>query len=1615
VEKIAIIGFSCLFPDAKNPEEFWQNLIQQKDSTSSITAEEIGVDPQVFYDPVKGKPDKIYSLKGAFIRDFQFDPNGYKLPANFLQSLDNTFQWSLDAAKQALQHSGYLSNQSVLSKCGVILGSLSLPTKLSNQLFAPIYEQVLTPAIRELLQCEEFDLASMSASAKASTYNAMISGLPAAVIAQALALSNIHLCIDAACSSPLYAAKLASHYLWTHKADLMLAGGISCSDPLFLRMLFSGIQGYPEDNDLSRPLDKSSRGLMTADGVGMVVLKRYSDALRDGDRIYATIAGNGLSNDGRGKHLLSPNSKGQILAFERAYKEAQISPKDIDYMECHATGTLLGDTTEFNSVETFFGQHQATPLVGSVKANVGHLLVAAGSVSLIKVLLSMSKGVIPPTIHVTDPIGCDNNVISPQRIVTSTAKWSQKAPVKRAAISAFGFGGTNAHMILEQENLSPNPSLLAGRGAEGGVGFRGISTEPDTTSPSQPVQLDKIAIVGMDTFFGSCNGLDAFDRSIYNGTQHFIPLPPDRWHGLEDQEDLLKKYGLPNAKAPVGAYIQDLEIDTLSYKIPPNELSKLNPQQLLLLKVADRALKDAGIKEGANVAVIIAAETEFSVHQLQQRWNLSWQIKESLIAGEISLPEEKIAQLESILKDGVHNPVEIGEYLSYIANIMASRISSLWDFTGPAFTITAGENSTFKVLEIAQMLLSAGEVDAVLVGAVDLAGGVENILLRNLTAQINTGVNTLSYDQKANGWTVGEGAGAVVLKRHDTATKQSDRIYAVIDAVSFAQQHSTSNDLDSRLTTPDATAVNSVSRQAFEIAGVKPTDIEYLEVCGSGIPQEDEAEIKGLVQAYPADKNGLNCAIGSVKANIGHTYVASGIASLIKTALCLHHRYIPATPKWSGVKNQEVWQDSPFYVATESRPWFLGKDAKKRVAAINSMGMDGTYAHVILSEEPQQIQRHSKYLEQTPYYLFPIAADNRSDLLQQINALKTTIENSTSLNVTASQTFAIYKQRVEANYAIAILGRNKNELAREIEAAFKGVNNAFENGEDWQTPVGSYFTAKAIGKKGGVAYVYPAAVNSYLGIGRNLFRLFPKVHDDLVIKSLFSLFAEVSQLVFPRSLNKLSTRQLENLEQRLLNNSLAIFETDMAFARLITTIIRDDFLLKPKYVFGYSLGETSMMAAMGVWSNFSQGINAFHASPLFGDRISGPKNAVREYWGLPSAQQSPDNDFWSTYLLMATPSQVRECLKNENRVYLTQINSPEEVLIAGDTAACQRVIKSLGCNAFRAPFNHAIHCEPMASEYDEIVKVNTLPSHNIPGVVFYSAAEYMPIRLDSDVIAHSLTKTLCEQVDFPRLVNRVYEDGARIFVEAGSGNVCSRWIDKILENKEHITVSFNRRGMDDHTSIIRALAKLFSHQVSLDLSSLYSQTTETSSQLKPTVKTVNLGGNRIVAKILSDENRTLFENVASKKQLHLVSNQHQNIPLSIESELTNSLKDSSSIHNGGSHLGNLTLSTTKQDEENVKNTTNNSFGSREELQSCESTVTQEIISQSILHPINTTQNFVHSVPILDLSQSQYDKLSANNKSVNKAHADFLKSRQEFSQQMSEIIQLQLACAENLLT
>ncbi|MDK2412255.1 PfaB family protein [Aphanizomenon sp. PH219] len=727
--------------------------------------------------------------------------------------------------------------------------------------------------------------------------------------------------------------------------------------------------------------------------------------------------------------------------------------------------------------------------------------------------------------------------------------------------------------------------------------------------------------------------------------------------------------------------------------------------------------------------------------------------------------------------------------------------AQLANYISAELAFFAEENSLLSALDVSQKLLTTQQVEAVLIVGID----------KSYPIAINEGVYTFSYDEKAENVIKTAGAAAVVLQLHETAKQQNHCIYAIMDGFSVVK-HSPNH--------PET--ITQACQKAFQIADVQAADIGYLEVVARGIANADIAEIQGLISAYHTGGENLSCGLGSVKANIGNTQASSGIFSLIKTALCLYHRYIPGVPQWSNPKQPEIWRGSPFYVAIESKPWFLDPGATKRVAAVNMIEEDNIYGHLILSEEISQVERSSQYLAEMPYYLFTIAADDRSSLLTQITALQQSLTNGSSISQLANDYFQKYQQYRQSTYALAILSRHPEELKREIERAIQGVKIAFATGKDWQTPLGSYFTVNPQGKKGHVAFVYPGSFTSYIGLGRNIFRLFPQLHNDIVIKSVYNRVANIEKILYPRSINKLLRRQLESIEQTLIDDPVSMLESEVGIAGLMTAILKNYFQIQSPYSFGYSLGETSMMLAQGIWTSFKSTSDYLNSSPLFKTRLSGPKNAVRQHWGLPLIHEGKREEFWSNYILICSYSLVQEVLKNESRVYTVLINTPEEVIIAGETKACERVIQTLKCDAFPTSINHVIHCEPMHSEYDELVKVNTLPIQTNSKTIFYSAAEYAPMKIDSHLIGKNIAKALCHQLDFPRLVNRAYNDNVRIFIEVGVGSNCSRWISEILKDKGHLAVSLNRRGVDDHTSIIKALAKLFSHRIELDLSPLYS-------------------------------------------------------------------------------------------------------------------------------------------------------------------------------------------------
>jgi PfaB family protein len=1382
VNKIAIIGMSGLFPGSSTSKEFWNNLVGEKNLIEMANKGDFGISPDTYFQADKGIVDKCYSLRGGYIRNFEFDPTGYKLSSEFLAKQDKLYQWSLYVAKEALKDSGYYDSKSALQKCGLILGNLSFPTGSSHKLLSSVYTQTTEKALQELLQDEGFKI---EAHKYPQPENEVLCDTPSKMVTQALGLGGGHYTLDAACATSLYAIKLACDELMTGKADLMLAGAVCASDQLFIHMGFSIFHAYAPHDQKFAPLDSNSGGLVSSEGAGIVVLKRLEDAQWDGDKILGVIGGIGLSNDGRGKFLLSPNPKGQKLAFERAYLLDNVLPQNTSYLECHATGTPLGDVTEMNSISDFFQQHNTAPLLGSVKSNMGHLLTAAGMTGLFKVLLSMEKGFIPPNVNLTEAVQADNQFIKDEHIITRATPWKGK----QAGINSFGFGGTNAHMVIQ-------------------------AYEKEKPGPFKTSVLRPMSIIGMEAHFGDCTNLEDFYASIYNGKQHFRELPKNRWKGFDANEDLLKSYNFKDGKAPKGAYIEDFYIDLLRYKIQPKEAETLETQQALILSIADKALKDAGVDESQNIAVLIAMESELAIHHYLSRWDSVWQIEEAIKNSGIILTEENKKEFKELCKNALYfreGGQTPSQHTSFVGNIMASRIAALWDFSGPAFTVSCGKDSVFKALEVAQNMLSLGEVDAVVVGGVDFCGGLESVLLRNKKSPVNTSDSpSLSINSKDNGWLIGEGAGAVVLKR--ASDTKNDKVYATIDHIGKAK---------------------------------KELDIGYQELVASGIATEDNEEILQLLKTEQVQ----NVALGSVKANIGDTCAASGIASLIKTALCIHHRFIPGIPNWHSPKFADEFAQSKYYFPPSSRPWLLHEGQEKRHAAINgAAGFQIQLSEAATYQEKEIPLSHGRVAN-----IIPLKGNTEQELKAQILALETALEGKDSLSTTATR---FYNQGKETTttYCISLVAKNKTALHQELKFIKMALGKAIIQGKELKTPKGSYFTANPLGKKGKVAFVYPGSAAAYEGLGQDIFQLFPQLHT--YFENRVPDMAEFvgTHYLYPKTQSK------ETPTPNIHQDAIAMMTTGVFSSAIYTHILRNYLKLEPKMAFGYSMGESaSMWYSNNVWS--PDRTSTFRNSNLFQTEFSGKLNLLAKVW-----KTTPEDaqERWTSLILLAPKDKVEALVAGYENVYLTFINTNKEVIISGDKVYCQKVVSELGCNAIEVPFQNIIHHDFCQMAYHELIEMHNFPVEERPNIDFYSSLSLKKLPFDSLKIAENSTEVCYRQVDFPRTCEFMYKEGARIFIELGANATCSNWIAANLGDKEHLAISMNKKGKTDAQSLVEVVAQLLSHGVKFNLDILYKDM-EQLKQTRSFQKKITTGGNRIFDTLLTEENKAKFGNLKKNK------------------------------------------------------------------------------------------------------------------------------------------------------
>jgi acyl transferase domain-containing protein/SAM-dependent methyltransferase len=435
-EPIAVIGVGCRFPGGANdPESFWSLLRDGVDAIQTVPPDRWNLDE--FFDADPSVPGKMATRSGGFIHGIdQFDHQFFGITPREAASLDPQQRLVLEVAWQALENASQTPDGLMAQPVGIFIGAA-----------APDYFQ---------LMLRRNDPAAIDAYMASGGALSVIAGR----LAYFLGTQGPAVVVDTACSSSLVAIHQACRSLRQRESRLALAGGVATILLPELTINFSQARMLSPDGRC-KTFDAAADGYVRGEGCGIVLLKRLSDALADGDRIMAVIRGSAVNQDGRSSGLTVPNGVAQEAVIAAALEDARLAPGDIDYVEAHGTGTSLGDPIEALAIARALGKERdATQpvLVGSVKTNIGHLEAAAGVAGLIKVVLTLEHGEIPPSLHFRTPNPHIDWTALPLQVVTEPTSWPERDRPRRASVSSFGFSGTNSHVVLEAAPAQPPSS-----------------------------------------------------------------------------------------------------------------------------------------------------------------------------------------------------------------------------------------------------------------------------------------------------------------------------------------------------------------------------------------------------------------------------------------------------------------------------------------------------------------------------------------------------------------------------------------------------------------------------------------------------------------------------------------------------------------------------------------------------------------------------------------------------------------------------------------------------------------------------------------------------------------------------------------------------------------------------------------------------------------------------------------------------------------------------------------------------------------------------------------------------------------------------------------------------
>ena len=1385
---IAIVGMACRLPGADNLEQFWELLQSGKDAITRFPPDRL--DRSLYFDPEKGVRGKSYTDLGGLITERPLDPALLPMSPEEQKAWDACHLIFAEVAANAWSqvpslHRRASESTSSSKKVGVYLGHSGGSREAGDIVYATLAEQTAS-LLADAPQLAIFDetarhalIADLVTRMRLGKTIRRPGGQPnleasaaGRLVAQLLGLQGPEVVLDAACASSLVALGLAALAVQQGELDAAVVGGASYNKCDSL-VLFSNAQSCSATG--TRPFDEHADGLISSEGYIALVIKRLDHALRDGDSICAVLRGMGWASDGRGKSLWAPRREGQLEAVRRAYG-SNISPERVQYVEAHATSTQVGDATEVQALADFFGPvSQARKLpIGSVKSNIGHTLETAGLAGLVKSILAMQKETIPPTANLKQLSSSIPWHELPFIIPTTNTPWPETAPSQPrcAAVNAFGIGGLNVHVVVEQflpiyheQWRHPLPFDQ--------------DTNIATVNLASETQPESIAIIGRGFILPGANEPQQLNQLLQNKVSQITDASPHRWLNRigidQDSTDPNMPYLPWQVSTGKGGYLLDYAYDWRKHKVPPKQVERANPLQFMFLDAAGKAIEEATAHHAdlmpKHTCVVVGTifGGEFG-HQLQLGLRLV-ELRRDILAtldrfglrGDQA--EQILAHFEKRLFDV--NPALLDETGSFTSSTLASRITKQYNLLGGALAIDAGDSSALAALHAASSLLRSGSVDTVVCACGQRA------------------MDLPSYENQASrGWLAegakpprlpGEGVVVFVLKRMSDAQRDQNQVFASIDSL---QASATLDDLRKLVNNhlDQANQGASAAQHPFRLRRIQTGFVD-------GVVSADE--IAALQAIAPDALVETSETVGL----IGHLMGAQGAVSLVANT-CDPSRHgqeclLYANRHGSTYLLQYTLHPAPVTLHPEqelSRP-------------LNTLPQETTAPMVTHSASTKTVETISP--SHLPTWIhqrlegkdWNAVRQRAHDLLNQLDA---------GMNLPSPATEDLWPTGEE--WRTTIVARDNDELAMKLRAT-----------RDCDTPtkrtalcrMGVWATDASMRSPKAIAVLFPGQGSQHTKM------LEPWSRQSEGVRRLLE---QVEQ-----SLVRLDSPPLASLLDPANTSGSWPVQASMFIGDAACWTYLQEQGVEPAIVAGHSLGEFAALIASQAW-------DVPTALSVLRERAKAVDKAQSLSTGLISI---PAGLTQVRQWLADYPSPIY--VTHHNAPGQTVVGGPLQEL---QTFIEWLGVRNVTASVLRVPA--AFHTPLMAAAQIHLAK--PIRSANLsPARSLMMSSVNNRYVADPREMRRLLLDQLTTPVFYVEMIRQLYSDGARIFLECGPGQVLTRLHQSILADDAALCWAMDRADQDvtRTTEELRGLVEQLSSRSKLASTPMLVSTTITQTSEQP--------------------------------------------------------------------------------------------------------------------------------------------------------------------------------------